>query len=768
MKTITKKMLIISLAIILMTGIVNAQDYFISCAGLILDENTGFPVPDHLVSVSITTNGFINQYEYFSSETGYYQSDSLFVTGQGIINVSVIDCNQQVISFEEYFSFMNSFFIFDFFICTGTTGCQSNFQHAFAPGSFYTVYFTDLSTGEPDSWFWEFGDGNISIEQHPVHQYNSPGVYEVSLTIMNYADSCIDTSVQEILIPDTMNCENWFWYQTNDSLTYIFFGESLPFPANEWWWDFGDGSVASGQQAFHTFDPMLGESFNVTLTTLLFDPVWNDSCQAVSEQIIWTGNTVSCHAGYNLQQDSLDPFTFHFFDNSTGPVYAHWWDFGDGSGSMDPNPVHSYASPGDYQVCLIVSGGYPGFYCSDTICKGVSVGYSIDADFTFYLDTLSGQPNNFKFMDMSAGEPDIWLWSFGDGASSTEPDPVHQFLESGTYEVCLQVKRYFPNNVQYTDDFCETITTPDYFNLGGQVFLGNYPMNNLSGDTSIVDTGYAYLYRKYPNSIVPVDTNIFWDFGYYWFTDVREGNYIVKTTLTMGSLNYFNYLPTYFENQLYWNEASPASLFGEDNFNIFLSLEEAAGISEGPGSISGIVLLNDDYRGKIESLNNLYVYIFDESGLPLTFAKTGDNGEFSFDDISLGSYNLYAEVTGFITEFVMVTLCELTPQAGNIQLVIYESTTGFGAHEHKNHLTAGVFPNPVAETFRLELYAENHGQAVVEIYNLHGQLIMKQIVYLEPGLNNYLFNGSFLSSGVYLLSITETGKKSAERIKIVK
>jgi len=49
----------------------------------------------------------------------------------------------------------------------------------------FTVTFTDLSTGDPTSWSWEFGDGQTSTEQHPVHIYEREGAYDVSLTVSN-------------------------------------------------------------------------------------------------------------------------------------------------------------------------------------------------------------------------------------------------------------------------------------------------------------------------------------------------------------------------------------------------------------------------------------------------------------------------------------------------------------------------------------------------------------------------------------------------------
>jgi PKD repeat protein len=47
------------------------------------------------------------------------------------------------------------------------------------------VQFTDNSSGSPDQWNWDFGDGNNSIEQHPRHTYNNSGLYTVKLEACN-------------------------------------------------------------------------------------------------------------------------------------------------------------------------------------------------------------------------------------------------------------------------------------------------------------------------------------------------------------------------------------------------------------------------------------------------------------------------------------------------------------------------------------------------------------------------------------------------------
>ncbi|HON81316.1 MAG TPA: PKD domain-containing protein [Methanoregulaceae archaeon] len=46
-----------------------------------------------------------------------------------------------------------------------------------------TVQFTDLSSGNPAGWTWLFGDGATSSGQNPVHVYQNPGVYTVTLRV---------------------------------------------------------------------------------------------------------------------------------------------------------------------------------------------------------------------------------------------------------------------------------------------------------------------------------------------------------------------------------------------------------------------------------------------------------------------------------------------------------------------------------------------------------------------------------------------------------
>ncbi|MFW9769954.1 MAG: PKD domain-containing protein, partial [Candidatus Thorarchaeota archaeon] len=64
------------------------------------------------------------------------------------------------------------------------------------------VNFTDLSSGSPTSWSWDFGDGGTSTVQNPSYTYDTAGVYTVSLTVTNAYGSDNETKVDFITVTE--------------------------------------------------------------------------------------------------------------------------------------------------------------------------------------------------------------------------------------------------------------------------------------------------------------------------------------------------------------------------------------------------------------------------------------------------------------------------------------------------------------------------------------------------------------------------------------
>lgn len=63
-----------------------------------------------------------------------------------------------------------------------------------------SVSFTDISTGNPTTWNWDFGNGNTSTLQNPTTFYVTPGVYTVSLSVINTYGSDVMTKTNYITV----------------------------------------------------------------------------------------------------------------------------------------------------------------------------------------------------------------------------------------------------------------------------------------------------------------------------------------------------------------------------------------------------------------------------------------------------------------------------------------------------------------------------------------------------------------------------------------
>jgi len=128
-----------------------------------------------------------------------------------------------------------------------------------------TVDFTDQSTGEIDTWDWDFGDGSAhSSAQNPSHTYNSAGDYTVSLTITGSCGSDTETKTNYIEVEETPGADFVGEPTSGDApLTVNFTDQSTNHPTS-WSWDFGDGGSSTAQNPSHQYaDP---GTYTVSLT----------------------------------------------------------------------------------------------------------------------------------------------------------------------------------------------------------------------------------------------------------------------------------------------------------------------------------------------------------------------------------------------------------------------------------------------------------------------------------------------------------------------
>lgn len=330
------------------------------------------------------------------------------------------------------------------------------------------IQFHDLSDDDPDiiSWHWNFGDGQASEQQNPLHTYDEPGWYLVCLVVENEF-GCINDICHEVQVLDQNgDCEAAFeWEATGLTIHFIDNSDDDP-DIVSWLWTFGDGHMSDDANPTHTYaEPGV---YVVCLTVINeFDCV-DDICHEVHVE----ANNDDCEAAFEWESNGL---VVHFIDNSDDdPDIVSWhWIFGDGHTSDDANATHTYAEPGVYTVCLLVINE---FGCASDICHQVTVeANNDDCEAAFEWE---GSGLVIHFFDNSDDNPDIvsWLWTFGDGHMSDDANPTHTYEEPGNYLVCLTVT----NEFGCVDDICHEV-----FVEGNYVCEADFEWFNGNGDLEI-------------------------------------------------------------------------------------------------------------------------------------------------------------------------------------------------------------------------------------------------------------------------------------------
>ncbi|MCK9255677.1 MAG: PKD domain-containing protein [Bacteroidales bacterium] len=144
-----------------------------------------------------------------------------------------------------------------YFYAENTYSCDGNIE------------FVDNSLNNPQTWNWDFGDGNSSNEENPVHKYSNSGIYTVSLEVGNENGSQVATKtdyikidlplaselnpVENICIDESFLIEQnadgiLKWYDSHESEMPIFVGniwqhEAIAEPVTYWVDEFFAGEI---------------------------------------------------------------------------------------------------------------------------------------------------------------------------------------------------------------------------------------------------------------------------------------------------------------------------------------------------------------------------------------------------------------------------------------------------------------------------------------------------------------------------------------------
>ncbi len=294
-----------------------------------------------------------------------------------------------------------------------------------------------ITTGAIVTNAWVFGFGGNSAQPNPTNIFPETGYHPVTLTVTSNF-GCKDTVTKDIrvyVLPQPEFAHNDTCFE--DDVFFINQSVIAEGTIDQYDWNFDDGNSSTLTDPIHHYaaegiyevDMVATSNFGCTesvahaveifpLPQLAFLPLPEAGCQPLT---VTFSNQSSISSGYSIS--------------------GYQWDFGQGLTANSAQPQTIYPDSGLYDVQLI---GITSDGCDDTllVTNAIDVwprpiaGFSTDKDrYDMYFPTVD-------FIDESYIATE-WNYDFGDGSSSLESDPTHEYLEAGTYTVTQYVNNDF-------------------------------------------------------------------------------------------------------------------------------------------------------------------------------------------------------------------------------------------------------------------------------------------------------------------------------------
>lgn len=441
-----------------------------------------------------------------------------------------------------------------------------------------------------------------------------------------------------------------------------------------------------------------------------------------------TDSTCVADFSYEIYGDMNRPNIIQFTNLSSGEPSSYLWDFGDGSTSENESPIHQFPANGKYVVKLTASNNTS----SDEMSKTIIIDVSITLNFTYKLDSNNIVPNTFIFNVNVDGPYDYLEWNFGDQIILDNTTATHSYASENTdYQVILTAIFIFNDTSLLKKSLVKGLTTYEYFDLGGQVILGDSLMNN---PYSTNDTGIAVLYRLEDYKLQVIDTNHFYKFGYYWFKEKLKAQYIVQVFLSDSSKHYYSFAPTYIGNTTSWEEADIINL-SQDKYREDVKMVETGKLKNGDISLTGLTseLMTSDTDEEV------IICLYNTDGNLIDFKKSHREDSYTFNHLSKGHYLITTDLAGIESNSELI-------------FIDVQKQNDFKSN-HINPIVE-IFPNP-AFSYTI-LTFDNHQKldyTEIQLMNSNGLITKNLKVSLKEGMNYIHIDLSDLSKGLFFIKL---------------
>ncbi|PCH96343.1 MAG: hypothetical protein COB85_03660 [Bacteroidetes bacterium] len=411
------------------------------------------------------------------------------------------------------------------------------------------------NSNNSSSWIWDFGDGNTSITENPVHSYSNSGSYIVTMIAQNDVGcNAVISKPSYISIFSGWDAE--FTVDTNVScnLNHLFSFNCYATGVTSWSWDFGDGFLSNLQNPQHSYnDPGV---YTISLITLnangCVDTLVKDDYISVGfgyQPVITANITTGCI-----------PLSVNF--NDTNSLSSTWlWDFGDGDTSSLRNPIHIYSDSGSFDLTVIITN-INGCVNTLTLDEYVTALNPPIANFSYNIFSRCS-PRHIKFINNSANATS-WLWDFGDGTTSTAEEPSHTYYDTGSYTVVLTV--FSANGCSDVNEWVNMTTlTKPVAGFGETDTSGCVPFLTSFVDSSMDGVSWLWLFGDGDTSVQQNPVHVYKNDGTYDVTLIVSNlGGCVDTLTKLELITTQPYTPFYIEPSAYTG-CAPLNMSFEDH-----------------------------------------------------------------------------------------------------------------------------------------------------------------------------------------------------------
>ncbi|MBI1305143.1 MAG: PKD domain-containing protein [Bacteroidetes bacterium] len=287
-----------------------------------------------------------------------------------------------------------------------------------------SVKFEAKASSNAVAFEWDFGDGKYGKGQNEGHQYAKAGEYKVCLTAWAFDSStkqrCSTTVCKKLVIPD---CDLKADFEVYTDGNQIKANAKSNGKTPEYYWSFGDGSGAKGNEVKHEYSG--AGKYEICLGV-------KDSATGCAAKICKTVEIRKC----NLEADfefAIDGSVVKLLAKSNSKNAHYIWRFSDGSDARGREMKHEFSKEGKYEICLLVIDTSE--KCEAKICKSIEIRKcNLAADFEF-----SGENGGFKFRAKANEQNAAFEWDYGDGTYGKGTETSHQYKHYGSFRVCLTV-----------------------------------------------------------------------------------------------------------------------------------------------------------------------------------------------------------------------------------------------------------------------------------------------------------------------------------------